>query len=360
MIDAARHFLPLATIRAAIESLPYVKMNVLHIHMSDSQSFPLEIKSHPRLWSGAFSYYERYTQADIADIVEYGRLHGVRVMVEFDMPGHNAGWCAGQPELCPSSQCQEPLNPANPITFSTIKDLLMEMTGGVPSKPGQPSPGLFKDNFIHLGGDEVDTSCWSKTPSIALWMQQQGFTPDQAYAYFVKTVAGMAIQQGHRPVQWSEVFDHFKDKLPKETIIHIWKDVTNVTEVVADGYNVLVNVGYFPLSWYLDNLDVTWAKVYQNEPCNGVPDNLCPLVLGGHGEMWGETVDTSDIAQTVWPRLASIAERLWSPRSTTSLQDAHPRLESLRCLLNRRGIAAAPVDNPTARSAPPGPGSCFQ
>lgn len=358
MIDCARHFLPLATIRAAIDSLPYVKMNVLHIHMSDSQSFPLEIKSHPKLWQGAYSSQERYTQADIAAIVEYGRIHGVRVMVEFDMPGHNAGWCAGYPSLCPSTSCLEPLNVANPDTFAYIKDLLMEMTGGVPSKPQQPSPGLFKDNFIHLGGDEVDTSCWSSTPSIAQWMQQQGFTPDQAYAYFVKTVAGMAIAQGHRPVQWSEVFDHFKDKLPKETIIHIWKSVTNVTEVVADGYNVLVNVGYDTTSWYLDNLAVTWSAVYQNEPCAGVPDNLCPLVLGGHGEMWGETVDASDIAQTVWPRLAAIAERLWSPRNTTNLEAAVTRLENFRCLLNRRGVAAAPVTNAIARSAPVGPGSC--
>lgn len=360
MIDTARHFLPLETIRNVIETLPYVKMNVLHIHMSDSQSFPLEIKTHPKLWAGAWSAQERFTQADIAGIVEFARLHGVRVIVEFDMPGHNAGWCAGYPSLCPSASCQEPLNVADNNTFNVINDLLNEMTGGVPSKPGQPSPGLFKDNFIHLGGDEVDTSCWSNTPAIAAWMQQEGYTADQAYAYFVKRVAGYAIAQGHRPIQWSEVFDHFKDQLPKQTIVHIWKDVTNVTEVVADGYNVLINVGYDADSWYLDNLGVAWAQVYQNEPCYGVPDNLCPLILGGHGEMWGETVDTSDIAQTVWPRLAAIAERLWSPRATTDLAAAHSRLETFRCLLNRRGVAAAPVDNANARSAPPGPGSCFQ
>ena len=85
--------------------------------------------------------------------------------------------------------------------------------------------------------------------------------------------------------------------------------MTNVTEVVAGGYNVLVNVGYDKLSWYLDNLAVMWDAVYLNEPCTGVPDDLCPLVLGGHGEMWGETVDASDLQQTVWPRLAAIAER---------------------------------------------------
>ena len=76
--------------------------------------------------------------------------------------------------------------------------------------------------------------------------------------------------------------------------------------------------------------------------------------------MWGETVDASDLGQTVWPRLAAIAERLWSPRPAAALADALPRIEYFRCLLNRRGVRAAPVRNPKARSAPPGPGSCLE
>ncbi len=92
-----------------------------------------------------------------------------------------------------------------------------------------------------------------------------------------------------------------------------------------------------------------------------MPDALCDAhVLGGHGEMWGETVDTSDLQQTVWPRLAAIGERLWSSRSMTDAKAALPRIEQFRCLLNRRGVAAAPVNNPNARTSPPGPGSCLQ
>ena len=75
--------------------------------------------------------------------------------------------------------------------------------------------------------------------------------------------------------------------------------------------------------------------------------------------MWGETVDTSDLQQTVWPRLAAIAERLWSPRELNSTTDARDRIRAFRCLLNRRAVAAAPPSNPTARSAPPGPGGCY-
>lgn len=101
--------------------------------------------------------------------------------------------------------------------------------------------------------------------------------------------------------------------------------------------------------------------LYGNEPCADITDaKQCALVLGGQGEMWGETVDASDLEQTVWPRLGAIAERLWSPReATTSADAAHARMLAFRCLLNRRGIAAAPVDNAGARTGPPGPGGCF-
>jgi hexosaminidase len=111
----------------------------------------------------------------------------------------------------------------------------------------------------------------------------------------------------------------------------------------------------------LDNLHNDWTGFYKNEPCLNISDVNCSLyVLGGEGEMWGEKVDASDLVQTVWPRLAAVAERLWSSRNTTNLQTALPRIESFRCLLNRRGVVAAPVNNAGARSAPSGTGSCYE
>lgn len=361
MIDTARHFLPLHVIYRVIDSLPFAKLNVLHWHNSDSQSFPFQSKSSPRLWNGAFTPAERYTQADIAAVVEYARDRGIRVMVEFDMPGHAQSWCAGYPDVCPSATCTTPLNPASPNTFTLITNLLNECTGGQASTPGKPS-GLFPDNFIHLGGDEVDTTCWSNTPSIAAWMKQNNYTADDAYAYFVSRAASIAIAQGRRPVQWVEVFDHFGSKLDKRTIVHVWKEESTLGPVVAAGYNALIDNSPGNNSWYLDHLDVTWQACYSNEPCASISDpKQCALVLGGQGEMWGETVDSSDLEQTVWPKLAAIAEKLWSPRAQTGSPDnAALRMANFRCLLNSRGVRAAPVNNKNARSAPPGPGSCYQ
>ena len=85
----------------------------------------------------------------MALLVEYGRQRSVKVMIEFDMPGHAGSWCVGYPEICPSPKCKEPLNPASNATFTLIESLLGECTG---YKSGQ---GLFPYNMLHLGGDEV-------------------------------------------------------------------------------------------------------------------------------------------------------------------------------------------------------------
>jgi hexosaminidase len=87
MVDTARHFLPVKALKSMIDSLAYAKLNVLHWHMSDTQSFPLELHNVPDLWAGAFSPQERFSQSDVVGVVEYARLRGVRVLVEFDMPG---------------------------------------------------------------------------------------------------------------------------------------------------------------------------------------------------------------------------------------------------------------------------------
>ena len=112
--------------------------------------------------------------------------------------------------------------------------------------------------------------------------------------------------------------------------------------------------------WYLDHTSTTWNTMYTQEPTSFVTNkNNLPLLLGGEGCMWGETVDVSDIEQTIWPRMAAIAERLWSPQNVNDTKKAEPRIAYFRCLLNQRGIEAAPYNNSQAREAPPHPGNCY-
>jgi hexosaminidase len=108
--------------------------------------------------------------------------------------------------------------------------------------------------------------------------------------------------------------------------------------------------------------------MYKNEPTAGLSATSDPsLILGGESCMWGETVDPSDIQSTIWPRAAAVSEVLWTskdviyPNGATSpdFVSVEARLQTFRCLLNQRGIAAAPVLNDNARAAPPSPGSCY-
>ncbi|KAH8045296.1 N-acetyl-beta-D-galactosaminidase [Aureococcus anophagefferens] len=294
LLDSARHYEPVRVIEAILDSLAYAKLNTLHWHVSDSQSFPFVAPSHPELAeAAAFSPGERYTAGDVAAVVAYARSLGIRVVVEVDTPGHAASFCKSNPDVCPAPDCPEPLLLSNK-TFELIGDIFADFAA------------VTTDEIFHLGGDEVRYDCWNKSDAMKAWMAAEKLaTFDDAYAYAVQRVAaGVKAAHGRAAIQ-------------------------------------------------------------------------CALVLGGGGEMrvprapapgagdrprrrrWGETADPSDIMQTLWPRLAAIAEVLWSPpHGANATAAALPRLEAFRCVLEERGVAAAPVSNPLARAAPTGPGSC--
>ncbi|KAH9703240.1 Beta-hexosaminidase 1 [Citrus sinensis] len=267
LIDTSRHYLPVDVIKQIIESMSYAKLNVLHWHIIDEQSFPLEVPTYPNLWKGAYSKWERYTVEDAHEIVG---PKGINVMAEVDVPGHAESW-----------------------------------------------------------------------------LRDHKMTAKEAYQYFVLTAQKIAISKNWTPVNWEETFNSFASNLNPRTVVHNWLGGGVCPKAVAKGFRCIYsNQGF----WYLDHLDVPWDEVYTAEPLEGISDpSNQELVLGGEVCMWGETADTSDIHQTIWPRAAAAAERLWSRREAISSGNitltALPRLHYFRCLLNRRGVQAAPVLN---------------
>ncbi|RLN30140.1 beta-hexosaminidase 3-like [Panicum miliaceum] len=155
-----------------------------------------------------------------------------------------------------------------------------------------------------------------------------------------------------------ESFNNFGDKLDHNTVVHNWLGGTVAEEAVAAGLRCILSKQE---SWYLDHLYVQWEGFYMNEPLAKIhkPEQQ-RLVLGGEVCMWGEKIDSSDIQQTIWPRSAAAAERLWTPieKLATNTSMAAPRLAWFRCLLNQRGVAAAPLVG-YGQSAPLYPGSCI-
>ncbi|CAM8962042.1 unnamed protein product [Rhodiola kirilowii] len=350
MLDTSRHYLPIDVIKQVIESMSYSKLNVLHWHIIDEQSFPLEVPTYPNLWKGSYSKWERYTIEDAHDIVNFARSRGINVMAEIDVPGHAESWGTGYPDLWPSPVCREPLDVTKNFTFDVIDGILTEMRK------------IFPFELFHLGGDEVNTDCWKKTSHIKQWLQDHNMTTKDAYQYFVLKAQELALSHGWTPVNWEETFNAFASNLSPQTVVHNWLGPGVCPKAVARGFRcIFSNQGV----WYLDHLDVPWDEVYSAEPLEGIQKSSeQDLILGGEVCMWGETADASNVLQTIWPRAAAAAERMWSSRegvtrgniTTTVL----PRFHYFRCLLTRRGVQAAPVSNFYARRPPTGPGSCYE
>lgn len=362
LVDTGRHFLSPTTLKTIISALPSVKINVLHWHLIDTQAFPLESKRNPLLSKlGAFSPAERYSSEDVAEVVEWARQHGVRVVPEIDVPGHAASWCKGYPEICPSPNCTQPLSPVTPTPLTpSASNATWMILEGLFSDVAE----MFPDAMIHLGGDEVNTACWSEAPAISTWLQQNNVSAAEALTGFLQRAHELAASHNRQVTCWDEVWTTMGKALPQEAIVQLWrgeKKADFVRNVTTAGNRVIWSQD--PI-WYLDQLAVTWDKAWAVDICQDVPDELCKKVIGGGGEQWGETVDASDALQTIFPRLAAIAEALWSSNKRMSFpggdkEGSAVRMAELRCLLNRRGIAAAPLNNSHARAAPPGPGACL-
>ncbi|CAJ1390097.1 unnamed protein product [Effrenium voratum] len=352
LIDTARHFLTVPRLKRTITAMSFAKLNVLHWHLTEDESFSMPSRSHPELAEkGAWSATERYTWKDVKDVVDFAYLRGIRVIPEFDMPGHVSSWSKSHPELfdaaCLARSRRLAFKPTQE-TFDFLEGLLREWTSGI-----------FRDGYLHLGSDEVPMECWAHLEVT----DERGRSvrgPHRLFSLFVGAIFQRAKKLNRQAIFWDEAFS--SASLPEDAVIQVWRDKNLVRQVVNAGHRAVLSWG-----WYLDHLQEGWKGMYQNDPTSGVPNDQHHLVLGGlssklEGEacMWGETVDGSDQGNTLWPRLAAVAERLWSRREVTlTAEAARPRLETFRCLLLQRGVEAAPVSG-TGRSAPPGPGACTQ
>src|SRR6266478_1343597 len=163
MIDSGRHFIPLDVIKRNLDGMEAVKMNVFHWHLSDNQGFRAESRKFPRLHEqGSDGLF--YTQEEIRDIVEYARDRGIRVVPEFDMPGHSTAWFSGYPELASGSGpygierkwgvFDPVMDPTDEKTYKFLNEFIGEMAR------------LFPDQFFHIGGDEVNGKEWDANPKI--------------------------------------------------------------------------------------------------------------------------------------------------------------------------------------------------
>jgi hexosaminidase len=325
MIDVSRHFIPAEVLKRNLDGMEAVKLNVFHWHLSENQGFRIESKKFPKLQQqGSDGLY--YTQDQVREIINYARDRGIRVVPEFDLPGHSTAWFVGYPELASGSGpysierkwgvFDPAMDPASEQVYRFLDDFIGEMSK------------LFADQYFHIGGDEVNGKEWDASPKIQEFKRSHNLKSNQELqAYFSQRVQKIVTKHGKSVVGWDEVF---VPGVPKDIVIQSWRGQESLAAAAQQGYRGILSNGYY--------LDLGWsaARHYAVDPMSGAAATLSEdqkkLILGGESCVWTEYMDPENIDSRIWPRNAAIAERLWSPQSVSDPASMYVRLdvESLR------------------------------
>jgi hexosaminidase len=331
MIDVGRHFIPLDVLKRNLDGMAAVKLNVLHWHLSENQGFRIESKKFPKLQEmGSDGLY--YTQDQVRELIAYARERGIRVVPEFDMPGHATAWFVGYPELASGPGPYQierqwgvfdpAMDPTREETYKFLDTFIGEMAG------------LFPDQFFHIGGDEVNGKEWDANPKIQAFMQAHGMKDNNdLQAYFNQRVEKIVAKHGKTMLGWDEIL---RPDLPKTIVIQSWRGPDSLAQAAKLGYRGLLSSGYY--------VDLMWPaeRHYATEPLSGAAANLTPeeqkRILGGEACMWSEYVSPENIDSRIWPRTAAIAERLWSPQDVRDVNSMYQRLAVTSTWLDGLGL----------------------
>ncbi|KAE8382218.1 glycoside hydrolase superfamily [Aspergillus bertholletiae] len=356
MVDSARNFISLPKIFEQLDGMALSKLNVLHWHIDDSQSWPIWIKSYPEMVKDAYSSREIYSINDVRNVVNYARARGIRVIPEIDMPSHaSAGWRQVDPEIvtCIDSWWSNdnwPLHTAvepNPGQLDIINDKTYEVVGNVYKDLSE----IFPDHWFHVGGDEIQPNCFNFSSYVTEWFAED---PSRTYhdllQYWVDKAVPMfeSYSDDRRLVMWEDVVmspEHAHD-VPTNIVMQSWNNgLEYISNLTARGYDVIVSSSDF---FYLDcghggfvtndvrynvmtNPDPdtpnfnyggiggswcapykTWQRIYNYDFTLNLTEAQAKHVIGATAPLWSEQVDDINISSMFWPRAAALAELVWS------------------------------------------------
>ncbi len=330
LIDVARHYQPIEVLKRNIDGMAALKLNVLHWHLTEDQGFRVESKKFPKL-HGMGSDGLFYTQEEIREIINYAAARGIRVMPEFDMPGHATAWLVGYPELGslpgPYTIERDPgifdptLNPIKEATYKFLDVFLTEMAG------------LFPDSYMHIGGDENEGKQWDANVEIQAFMKENGLKDNhELQNYFNKKILKTLQKNDKIMMGWDEIF---VPDLPKDVVIHSWRGQKSLADAANKGYTGVLSNGY-----YIDLMQPA-SEHYLVDPIPAdtqLSAEEQKRVLGGEATMWGEWVSPETIDSRIWSRMPAIAERLWSPQNIQDVDDMYRRLEIIKFQLEELGL----------------------
>ena len=369
-LDVSRHFFSPEVVKQYIDLLASYKMNTFHWHLVDDQGWRIEIKKYPKLTEvGAWrvdhtdrpwderpqaksgekpTYGGYYTQEQIKDIVAYARQRNVTVVPEIEMPGHVASAIAAYPHLSCAQKPQLPLTggnykdmasnycPGNEEVFTFLEDVLDEVVE------------LFPSQYVHIGGDEVDKSGWKKCPKCQKRMADEGLkSVEELQSYFIHRMESYLLTKKRRIIGWDEILE---GGLAPQATVMSWRGENGGIEAAKMGHDVIMTPGS-PV--YFDHYQAgpegeplaiggfnTLKKVYDYEP---IPKELtseeAKHVLGAQANVWTEFIPTaSHLEYMVLPRMAALAEVVWSPQANRDWTKFSQRLQQHFRAYDQKGL----------------------
>jgi len=336
MLDVSRHWMPLEVVERNLDAMAAVKFNVFHWHLSDDQGFRVESKRYPKLQElGSDGHF--YTQEEIRQVVAYARDRGIRVIPEFDIPGHTQSWLAAYPELAagppPNGSSAYEVGRTwgiyDPVMDPTREETYQFLDGFI-----SEIAALFPDPYFHIGGDEVRPTQWDASDRIKAFTAEHHL--DGAHGlqmYFNRRIQKILEKDGKQMIGWDEILH---PDLPSSIVIQSWRGQKSLADAAKQGRRAILSWGY-----YLDHLETT-RQHYAIDPLGGQAAGLTPEqaanVLGGEACMWAEYVDAETVDSRIWPRAAAIAERLWSPQEVTDVDSMYSRMQSVSRWLEWTGV----------------------
>jgi hexosaminidase len=357
MVDVARHFMSIEALHRTLEAMAFVKLNVLHLHLTDDQGFRFPSTAYPKLpeIGGGGEYYRI---EELEELVARAAQLGIRVVPEIDVPGHVTSWLTAYPEFASRDTPLQPserfgvheaaLDPANEFLYPALETLFREVAA------------IFPDAFLHIGGDEVEGSWWRDSLPIRRFMKDQAI-PDNAglHAHFNQRLSKQLRWLRRRVIGWDEVID---PALSDRVVIQSWRGARSRDRALQQGFDCVFSAGYYLDLFYpadihygfdpqatSEELDATeqamiddsrlahvrkglqWSRRFAEKAGNGpqASDRDPGRVLGGEACIWAELVTDELLDQRIWSRLPAIAERLWSAADVTDCEDMYRRLESV-------------------------------
>lgn len=352
LLDVARHYLPIALLYRITDGLARLKLNVLHLHLTDDQAFRFRSRTYPELASE-----ESYTEEELSELVAYAARLGVRVIPELDVPGHVHSWLVSYPAWGAHSHLLNRLEPTdrfgvhkaclnvgNEAVYDALETLFTEVIE------------IFPDRFIHIGGDEVHPAWWSQDPAVQAYMEDHEIDDVQGLqTAFNQRMCSMLKALGREVVAWDEVLH---EDMP-DLLVQNWRGATTRDRALAAKQNCLVSAGYYLDLFYPAEMHyqydpeatqqelvaledrqrqdlrlahvadgITWTDQWRRGAIElSGQSAMDSKVLGGEACLWSELVDEQTIEVRLWSRLPAVAERLWSARSVTDLDHFYRRLD---------------------------------